>query len=187
MSHCAGMVRVFCMAGLVSGLLIGAGCQKSNTAAPVVPPPVPVVSPPAPYYLDHAQPKLPTLKLWLGAHEITAEGAVTQTQIATGMMYRKEMGENEGMLFVFGRAHRAAFYMKNTYVPLSAAYIDSDGTILEIKDLKPLDETPVEAGTDRVQFVLEMNQGWFERHNVAPGAVIRTEYGRLMDAFIRYK
>ena len=129
------MVRVFCMVGLMSGLLICAGCQKSNTAAPpVVTPPVPLVSPPAPFYLDHAQPKLPTLKLWLGAHEISAEVAVTQTQVATGMMYRKEMGENEGMLFAFGRAQRVAFYMKNTYVPLSAAYIDSDGTILEIKE-----------------------------------------------------
>ena len=175
------MVRMFSIMGLLSGLLVCAGCQKSKTIAMPVAPPAPSV----PVPLDHAQPKLPTLKLWLGAHELSAEAALTETQQATGMMYRKEMGENEAMLFAFGRAHRAAFYMRNTYVPLSGAYIDSDGTILEIHDMKPLDETPIVAGTDRVQFVLETKQGWFERHNVTTGAVIRTEYGKLMEAFGR--
>src|SRR5262249_5793958 len=141
--HCAGMVRLLCFLGLTSGLLLGVGCQKSKTAAmPIAPPPS--ISVPVP--LDHAQPKLPTLKLWLGAHELSAEAALTEIQQATGMMYRKEMGENEAMLFAFGRAHQAAFYMKNTYVPLSGAYIDSEGTILEIHDMKPLDETPIVAG-----------------------------------------
>ena len=150
---------------------------------PIAPPPS--ISVPVP--LDHAQPKLPTLKLWLGAHELSAEAALTEIQQATGMMYRKEMGENEAMLFAFGRAHQAAFYMKNTYVPLSGAYIDSEGTILEIHDMKPLDETPIVAGTNRVQFVLETKQGWFKRHNVTTGAVIRTEYGKLMDSFTRHQ
>ena len=134
-------------------------------------------------YLDHAQPKLPTMKLWIGAQEMNAELALTHTQVSTGMMYRKEMGENEGMLFVFGRPHRASFYMRNTLIPLSAAYIDSEGTILEIHDLKPLDETPVEASSDKVQYVLETPQGWFKRNNIAVGTVIRTERGSLHDTF----
>src|SRR5436190_7641897 len=108
-----------------------------------------------PLYLDRAQPKLPTIKLWIGPHEMAAEMALTQTQVATGMMYRKEMGENDGMIFVFPRPHQTAFYMRNTQVPLSAAYIDTEGTILELHDLKPLDETPIEAGTDKIQYVLE--------------------------------
>jgi len=131
----------------------------------------------------NAQPKLQTLKLYVGAETVNTELAMTQLQVATGMMFRKDMAENEGMLFVFARPHRTSFYMKNTTVPLTAAYIDSEGVILELHDLKPLDETPVEAGTDKVQFVLEMKQGWFKRHNVAAGAVITTERGRLKETF----
>ena len=112
-----------------------------------------------------------------------AELATEHTQIATGMMYRKEMGTNDGMLFVFARPIQAAFYMRNTIVPLSAAYIDPEGTILEIHDLKPLDETSVEASSDQVQYVLETPQGWFKRNNVAVGALIRTERGTLQEAF----
>jgi uncharacterized protein len=139
-------------------------------------------NPPAPY-LDHAQPKLTTMKLWIGAQELTAELALTYTQVSTGMMHRKEMGTNEGMLFVFGRPHRASFYMRNTLIPLSAAYIDGEGTILEIHDLKPLDETPIEANSDKIQYVLETRQGWFKHNNVAVGTVIRTERGSLQETF----
>src|SRR5437667_8178642 len=103
---------------LLTGLLL-ASCNKGDVAelpaakgAPTNPPHL---------YLDQAQPRLATLKLWLGAQEMVAELALTQTQVATGMMYRKEMGTNDGMLFVFPRPHRTAFYMRNTVVPLSAA------------------------------------------------------------------
>jgi uncharacterized membrane protein (UPF0127 family) len=68
-------------------------------------------------------------------------------------------------------------------VPLSAAYISPDGTILEIVDLHPHNTNSVEAATDQVQYVLEVNQGWFKRHNIAPGAVIRTERGTLRGTF----
>jgi uncharacterized membrane protein (UPF0127 family) len=136
-------------------------------------------------HLSHAQPKLRTMKLWMGASEIVAELAITQTEIATGMMFRDKMEENEGMLFIFGRPVTVSFYMKNTYVPLSCAYIDSEGTILEIHDLKPLDETPVYARSDNVQYVLELKQGWFERNGIRVGTVVRTEHGSLPETFFR--
>jgi hypothetical protein len=107
------------------------------------------------------------------------------TEISTGMMFRKEIGDHEGMLFVFGRPHRAAFYMRNTVVPLSAAYIDPNGAILEIRELKPLDETPVTAGSDQVQYVLETKLGWFETNGIAPGTIIRTEQGSLAETFFK--
>lgn len=132
-------------------------------------------------HLDRAQPRLPTLKLWLGGQEITAEVARRPVEVATGMMYRTNLGELEGMLFVFGRPMRVAFYMRNTIVPLTAAYLDSEGRILELHDLEPLNEQPVEAGTDRVQFVLELPRGWFTRHGVSTGAVVRTPYGGLAE------
>jgi hypothetical protein len=132
-------------------------------------------------HLDHAQPRLPTLKLWLGAKELEAEIARRTQEIATGMMFRTNVAETEGMLFVFGRPHRPAFYMRNTRVPLTAAYLAPDGTILELHDLKPLDETPVPAASDNVMFVLEVAQGWFHRHGVSTGAVVRTSQGALLE------
>jgi uncharacterized protein len=134
-------------------------------------------------YSDQPLPKLPTIKLWLGRQEIMAEIAATQRELATGMMHRKEMGENEGMLFILPIPQQASFYMRNTYVPLSVAYIDTEGTILEIHDLQPLNEEPVPSKSERVHFVLETKQGWFERNQVSIGNVIRTEYGTLRETF----
>jgi uncharacterized membrane protein (UPF0127 family) len=126
---------------------------------------------------------LPAIKLWIGAHELLAEVARTPLQLRTGMMFRRAMAENEAMLFVFARPHRASFYMKNTLVPLTCAYLDSDGMVLELHDLKPLDEAPVEAASDQVQFVLETTQGWFARHQIGLGAVVRTDKGSLLEEF----
>ena len=136
-------------------------------------------------YSDQPLPKLPAIKLWLGRQEIMAEIAATQRELATGMMHRKEMGENEGMLFIMPFPQRAAFYMRNTYVPLSVAYIDTEGTILEIHDLQPLNEEPVPSRSERIHFVLETKQGWFDRNQVSIGNVIRTEYGTLRETFSR--
>jgi uncharacterized membrane protein (UPF0127 family) len=115
----------------------------------------------------------------MGNQEMIAELAATGLQQQTGMMFRTNMPENEGMLFLFPYSHRAAFWMNNTYVPLSAAYIDPNGIILEIHDLHPRDTNNVVAGTDQVQFVLEVNQGWFQRHNVSTGMLVRAESGPL--------
>jgi uncharacterized protein len=132
-----------------------------------------------------AQPKLQTMKLWLGAEEMVAELALTSEQVQTGMMFRTNMAENASMLFVFAQPHRAGFWMKNCPLPLSAAYIDPEGVILEIRELQPHNTNSVVASSDRVQFVLETNQGWFERHKVSAGMVVRTERGSLMETFFR--
>ena len=131
-----------------------------------------------------AQPKLQTMKLWLGTEEMVVELALTQLQVQTGMMFRTNIAENEGMLFVFQMPYRAAFWMMNTRVPLSAGYIDPDGVLLEIHDLQPHNTNSVAAATDRVQFVLETSQGWFQRHNVGVGTVVRTEHGSLQETFL---
>jgi uncharacterized membrane protein (UPF0127 family) len=161
------------------------GCHERQGAAPPLEARAAEVgsAPAAPR--GEPQAKLPTIKLWLGLQEILAEQALTFPQITNGMMFRTEMAEQEGMLFVFARPHRASFWMRNTLLPLSCAYIDPEGVIVEIRDMKPLDETPIEAGSDRVQYVLEMNQGWFERNKVAVGTVIRTERGTLQQTYFR--
>ncbi len=167
----------FCRCSLIVLLvsLTGAGCQKSETNAG--PPTVADASP------TNAQPMLPTVKLWLGSQELITEIARTPAQMATGMMFRKQMAENEGMLFVFPQPLQASFYMRNTLIPLSCAYLDNEGVILEIHDMKPLEEAPIVASTDRIQFVLETRQGWFPRNQVAVGAVVRTERGSLRETF----
>jgi len=171
------------LASLAAAALL-AGCNKPESSIPAVPMTSTNSTPSIPGWpAVKAQPKLQTIKLYAGTETVSAELAMAQVQIATGMMFRTEMGENEGMLFVFSKPHRPAFYMKNTKIPLNVAYLDSDGTILELLELKPLDDTPVEAKTERVQFVLEMNTGWFQRHNVSVGSVITCEVGKLKDAF----
>jgi uncharacterized protein len=155
-------------------LLIG-GCGKPGPA-----PTAPVSSGGLP---QRAQPPLPTLKLWLGAQEMTAELARTEAQIMTGMMFRTNLAESEGMLFVFSHPHRTSFWMRNVPIPLSCAYVDPAGTILEIHDMTPQEVTPIVADSDRIQFVLETAQGWFQRNRVSTGALVRTERGSLQETF----
>jgi uncharacterized membrane protein (UPF0127 family) len=130
-----------------------------------------------------AQPKLDTMKLWIGSQEMVAELAVTQTQEQTGMMFRTNMEENEGMLFVFPQPVKASFWMMHTFLPLSCAYITPDGTIQEIHDMTPQDTNEIIAATDNILYVLETKQGWFKRHNIGTGVVISSEHGPLHKVF----
>ncbi|HOX02615.1 MAG TPA: DUF192 domain-containing protein [Candidatus Paceibacterota bacterium] len=129
------------------------------------------------------QPKLPVAKLQIGVHELMAEVARVPAQWERGLMFRESLADNEGMLFVFPAPHRTSFYMKNTTLPLSCAYISPEGVILEIHDLQPLDETPVDAASDQVQYVLETRRGWFLERGLGPGTLIQTERGSLRNAF----
>jgi uncharacterized protein len=165
------------LAGMAALMLGCNGCKESK---------VPTVEPlfnPAPFQPNQPNPKLPTMRLWVGAEELITELALTPVQQWTGMMYRTNMAENEAMLFVNKVPHQASFWMKNTQLPLSAAYIDPSGAILEIRKLEPYNTNSVVAASSNVQYVLETRQGWFERHNIQPGAVIRTERGTLKETF----
>jgi uncharacterized membrane protein (UPF0127 family) len=135
--------------------------------------------------ITKAQPKLRTLKLLVGNPpiEVTAEWAISQQQIATGLMHRKSLGENEGMLFIFAEPKKAAFYMRNTIVPLTVAYLGSSGVIMELHDLEPLNETPVEAQSELVRFVLEMPRDWFKKNDVTEAQKVRAAKGTLLEVF----
>ncbi len=133
----------------------------------------------------HAQPKLPTIKLWVGAAELETEMALNGVQQMTGMMWRTNMPENTAMIFVHPQPRQASYWMKNCYVPLSIAYIDTEGAILEIRDLQPHDTNSVVSVATNVRFALETPQGWFQRHNINTGAVVRTERGSLAETFLR--
>jgi uncharacterized protein len=148
---------------------------------PATPPVPPASSEPA--LPTKAQPKLQTMKLWMGPEEVTAELALTSEQIHTGMMFRTNVPDNEGMLFVFDPPYKASFWMTNCPHSLSAAYIDPQGVILEVRHLEAFNAIPEVAKTDRVQFVLEMDDGWFDRKGIKPGTLIRTERGTLHETF----
>jgi uncharacterized membrane protein (UPF0127 family) len=162
---------------LLLAVTFWAGCQKSADVAP------------APSLDDllpkQAQPKLPTMKIYLGAEQLDAELALTAEQERTGMMFRTNIAETDAMIFVFAQPQRASFWMKNCPESISAAYITPDGVIAEIHHLEKNDTNSVVAAADNIQFVLETKDGWFARHNINTGTVIRTDKGSLAETFFR--
>ena len=112
-----------------------------------------------------------------------AELCANPREVQTGMMFRKSMGTNDGMLFTLFYPQRAAFWMKNCYVPLSVAYIDPDGVIEEIHPLQVQDTNTVYSTATNIRFALETPQGWFDQHHVTTGMVVRTERGSLVETF----
>ena len=118
------------------------------------------------------QPKLDTIGLTAGMHVIKAELAVTATQQAVGMMMRTEMGANEGMLFVNGDNSPRCFWMRNTLLPLSIAFISDDGTIINIAEMQPRSEES-HCSAKPVRYALEMNKGWFAKRGLHAGSKLR--------------
>ena len=160
--------------------VVFAGCSQPDAPATLTPPfSVEDLLP------KQAQPKLPTLKIYLGAEMLDAELALTQEQEMTGMMFRTNIQETDAMLFVLPEPQRASFWMKNCPESISAAYITTDGTIQEIHHLEQNDTNSVVAARDDIRFVLETKEGWFGRHNIAPGTVITSEKGSLAETFLR--
>jgi hypothetical protein len=117
------------------------------------------------------QKPLPTMPLNAGIHLIQAEIANTGDTRTIGLMHRKRLGANDGMLFVFPDLAPHCMWMKNTLVPLSVAFLDERGVILNIADMRPLDETS-HCAAGPARFALEMNQGWFAAKGIKPGARI---------------
>ena len=122
--------------------------------------------------LPAPQLSLPRTQLTVGMHRIDAQIAATDAQRATGLMHRTAMPEGEGMLFVFERAGVQCFWMKNTLIPLTAAFIDDDGRIVNLADMQPQSEDN-HCSTAPVRYVLEMNQGWFAQRHIRAGHSVR--------------
>ena len=118
---------------------------------------------------DQPQTTLPRVKLNAGMHIIDAQVASTPNQRETGLMFRKEMPQQEGMLFVFEYPSQQCFWMKNTVLPLSVAFVHDDGTIANIEEMQPqtLDS---HCSVQPVRYVLEMNKGWFARKGIKAGS-----------------
>ena len=112
---------------------------------------------------------LPRVTLTAGMHLIHAQVAATHQQRAVGLMFRKEMPAGDGMLFVFEQPSSQCFWMKNTLLPLTAAFLADDGTIVNLADMQPQTEK-THCSAKPVRFVLEMNQGWFAKRGIKAGS-----------------
>ncbi len=130
-----------------------------------------------------AQPKLPTLKLYVGPETLDAEMAVTPMEEKTGMMFRTNIRDSDAMIFDLHTPTRASFWMKNCPESISAAYITPRGVIAEIHRLLANDTNPVLSAASNIEYVLETSDGWFTRHHVTTGMTITTENGPLGQAF----
>jgi uncharacterized protein len=117
------------------------------------------------------QPPLRTIALNAGLHVIQAEVASTDQTRAIGLMFRKSMEVNRGMLFVFTMRAPHCMWMKNTFIPLSVAFIDEDGKILNVADMTPHDETS-HCAVGPARYVLEMNRDWFAARGIKVGVRI---------------
>jgi len=116
--------------------------------------------------------ELPTTVLTIGAHKLTAEIARTSDERSLGLMNRFSLRPDHGMLFLFERSEPLAFWMKNTFVPLSIAFIAEDGRIVNIEDMKPQTEDS-HWSKGPALYALEMKKGWFAERGIGPGAVVK--------------
>jgi uncharacterized membrane protein (UPF0127 family) len=112
---------------------------------------------------------LPQVRLMVGGKALTAEVASTPQQQRIGLMYRRSLPPDHGMLFVWERPQAVCMWMKNTWIALSVAFLDADGRIVNIADMQPLTED-VHCAQTAVRYALEMPLHWFARHGIAPGA-----------------
>jgi uncharacterized membrane protein (UPF0127 family) len=115
--------------------------------------------------------KLPVISLTAGIHVIKAEVATREAERQQGLMFREKMGPNEGMVFQFEAPASVCMWMKNTFIPLSVAFIDNNGKIINIEEMQP-HSTDSHCAKKPARYALEMNRGWFKQKNIKPGSVI---------------
>jgi uncharacterized membrane protein (UPF0127 family) len=115
--------------------------------------------------------KFPVMQVTAGIHVIKAEVAATEPDRRQGLMFREKMGQNEGMVFLFEGPAKICMWMKNTLIPLSVAFLDADGKIINIEDMQA-HSTESHCAKKPALYALEMNQGWFKQKNIKPGTAI---------------
>lgn len=147
--------KAFLLQAMMVWVLLGAGCaggDESDKAAAA----------------GQAQRGLPEIVLRSGQAEVRVELAVTDEQKNIGLMFRRELADGRGMLFVYDADQRMSYWMKNTFVPLSIAFLSADGVIREIYDMQPESLASVSSSRS-VRYALEVPQGWFGRAGLRPG------------------
>ncbi|ARQ45564.1 DUF192 domain-containing protein [Oxalobacter formigenes] len=125
----------------------------------------------APAMAESTGMNFPVTTLKAGKHLIRAEVASTEAQREQGLMFRRELPKNNGMLFVFDRPARSCMWMKNTALPLSVAFIDANGTILNIEKMEPF-TLDSHCSKGWIRYALEMNKNWFAKNGIKAGSKI---------------
>jgi uncharacterized membrane protein (UPF0127 family) len=123
-------------------------------------------------FASTARAQLPIVELGAGMHLIRAELAADDPSRMQGLMFRKSLGQNEGMLFVFDEVTTHCMWMKNTFVPLSVAFLDASARIVNIADMTPQSEES-HCASQPARYALEMRRGWFAERGIGPGFTIR--------------
>ena len=150
--------RSLAVVSLLASALPLAGPALARTEAPTAP-------------QGQPQMNLPRTEMRIGMHRIEAQVAHTYETRQTGLMFRQSMPAHEGMLFVFSQPGVQCFWMRNTLLPLTAAFVADDGTILNLADMQPMRDDS-HCSIKPVRFVLEMNQGWFAQRGIQAGSKI---------------
>lgn len=140
---------------LAVGLLAGAGCREPRPARP-----------PATGAAESRPGRTPVM---IGRARLWVEIVDDEAARAQGLMHRRELPDDEGMLFVFERPQPLSFWMRNTYLPLDIAFLSDDCRVLNIESMRPLDEGPRYVSRGLARYAVETNQGWFRRNGVEPG------------------
>ena len=144
-------LRGWCWLFLAAGLL--AGCGRQEPAAPAA---TKTVADFFPIKVD--------------GHPVRMQLAVLNAEMERGLMGRRDLGADDGMIFVYLRPQRMSFWMHDTPTPLDIGFFDRSGALVEVYPMQPFDETTVASRSDQLQFALEMNQGWFSANGVRPDA-----------------
>lgn len=147
--------------------------EAKNTPAPIDVKERPDKNPPR-IKLNGGLPQvgLPVIPLFIAGRPIEVEVAKEQLQRNIGLMHRESLGRDKGMIFVYEEKSIRSFWMKDTLIPLSIAYIRDDGTIVDLVDMEPagdVESPPSYPSSEEVRFALEMNQGWFKKNKVKVG------------------
>lgn len=119
------------------------------------------------------RPALETAVLTVGGHEVRAEIARTPAEMSRGLMYRRALGRDRGMLFAYETPRTLSFWMKNTRIPLDIAFLDDEGRILQIEGMRPYDEASRTVSREPARYALEMNRGWFAANGVGVGDIVK--------------
>ncbi len=114
---------------------------------------------------------LPVIRVGVGEHKLSAEVARSDAERARGLMYRRELGRDRGMLFAYDHDEVISFWMQNTFIPLSIAFLAKDGTIVHITDMEP-QTTTAHSSLRPCRYALEVNQGWFKTHGIEVGTQV---------------
>ena len=122
---------------------------------------------------------LPTVEVTLKEHTVKAEVAKSMIETQRGLMWRNELGTDQGMLFVFEKDEPRSFWMKNTLIPLDIAFINKDKKILNIHQMAPNNSTRHYRSAGPARYALEVNQGWFKEHGIGAGDVVEFDLSTM--------